>query len=159
MLKRVMSRFSVVFFVSQNQKTLQVNPSLVCFRKLPVAKKLIDKRGEGSIKILRRHFLVSVTKEAVGEPFSLSSISGIEKVWMRGWGGGSECQIFRSKTSCRTVPEKLVGQTSTVSLLSGLEKFHASEGYVTFFCRNFLSDTAEKLRRGTLLCCVSESFW
>ena len=130
---------------------------MVCFRKLPVAKKFIDKRGEGSIKILRRKFFVSVTKKAVGEPFSLSSVSGIEKVWMREW-GGSECQIFRSKTSCLTVPEKFVGRTSTVSLLSGLEKFHASEGYVTIFCRNFLSDSAEKLRGGTLLCCVSESF-
>ena len=26
------------------------------------------------------------------------------------------------------------------------------------FCRNFLSRITEKLRRGTLLCCVSENF-
>ena len=48
---------SVVFFVSQNQKTLQDDPSVVCFRKLPGAKKLTDKQGEGSIKILRRKIL------------------------------------------------------------------------------------------------------
>ena len=59
MLKRVMSRFSVVFFVWENQKTLQGNPSVVCFRKLPVAKKIMDKKGEGSFKIFRRNFFVS----------------------------------------------------------------------------------------------------
>ena len=34
-------------------------------------------------------FCLTVPKNAVGEPFSLSLISGIEKVWMRGWGGVS----------------------------------------------------------------------
>ena len=27
------------------------------------------------------------------------------------------------------------------------------------FCRFFLSHSTEELRRGTLLCCVSENFW
>ena len=59
-------------------------------------------------------------------------------------GGGSECQSFRSKTSCLTVPEILVGQFFRVSLLSGLEKFYASEGYVTIFCRKiFVSQCRE----------------
>ena len=89
-----------------------------------------------------------MTKKAVGEPFSLSSISGIEKVWMRRLGGGgAECQFFPSNISCLKVPEKFVGQTFTVSLLSGLEKFYASDGYVTIFCRIFVSDSVEKLRR------------
>ena len=46
MLKRVMKRFFVeFFFVSQNQKISQVNPSVLCFRKFPVAKKFVDKKG------------------------------------------------------------------------------------------------------------------
>ena len=53
--------------------------------------------------------------------------SGIEKVWMRGWGGG-ECQKFVSKISCLIVPEIFVRQTFRVSLNYGLEKFFASEG-------------------------------
>ena len=73
--------------------------------------------------------------------------------------GGSECQTFRWKILCLTVPEFFVGQTFRVSLLSGLEKFYASEGYVINFCRNFLSHSVEKFRMGTLLCCVSEKFW
>ena len=100
-------------------------------------------------------FCLAVPKNAVGEPFSLSLISGIEKVWMRGWGG---CQDLPSKTSYLTVPKNFVGQPFRVSLIAVIEKLYASEGYVTFFCRNFLSHSAEKLRRVTLLCCVSENF-
>ena len=89
-------------------------------------------------------------KNFVGKPFSLSLISGIEKVWMRGWGLG-ECQDFPSNFSCLTVPKSFVGQTCRVSLISGIEKFYASEGYVTIFCRTFLSHSAEECRRGNPL--------
>ena len=135
-----------------------MNPSLLCSRKFLVAKKFFDKRGGEYQDFASNFFCLTVTKNAVGEPFSLSFFSGIEKVWMRGW-GGSECPKFWSKDSCLAVPEIFVRQTFRLSLLSGLEKFYASEGFVTIFCRKFLSHSAEKLRRGTLLCCVSESFW
>ena len=69
-----------------------------------------------------------------------------------------EVSRFPSKKFCLTVPRKFVGEPFKVSLKSGIEKFYASEGYVTIFCRNFLSHSAEKLCRETLLCCVSESF-
>ena len=72
--------------------------------------------------------------------------------------GWWECQDFPSKISCLTVPKDSVGQPFRVSLISGIEKFYASEGYVTIFCRNFLSHSTETFRRGTLLCCVSENF-
>ena len=100
------------------------------------------------------------------------------------------------------MPKNFVGEPFSVSLVSGIEKFYASEGYVTIFCRKFFcltvlkkfveepfcavfqkfslakmfmdrrrkgvskismerfwSHSAEKIVRGTLLCCVSESFW
>ena len=85
----------------------QGNPSVLCFRKFPVAKKIMDKR--------------------------------------RG-----DNQHFPSKFACLTVPKNFVGKLFRVSLISGIEKFYASEGYVTIFCRNFLSHSAEKCRRGTL---------
>ena len=65
---------------------------------------------------------------------------------------------FLSKIFRLTRPKNFVGETLSVSLISGFEKFYASEGYVTIFCRTFLSHSAEKIRRGTLLCCVSENF-
>ena len=46
--------------------------------------------------------------------------------------------------------KNFVGEPFSVSLFSGIEKFFASEGYVTIFCRFFLSHSTEKFRRGTL---------
>ena len=50
---------------------------------------------------------------------------------------GGEYQDFPSKTFCPTVPKELVREPFRVSLISGMEKFFASEGYVTIF--DFLS--------------------
>ena len=66
---------------------------------------------------------------------------------------GGEYQDFPSKISCLTVPKNFAGQPFRVSLISGIEIFYASEGYVTIFCRNFLSHSDEKVRRGTLVLC------
>ena len=60
--------------------------------KFLVAKKFMDKKG-GVSRFLSKHFCLTVPKSLVGEPFSVSLISGIEKVWMRGWGGS--VKIFR----------------------------------------------------------------
>ena len=80
---------------------------MLCFRKVLVAKKFMDKREK-------------------------------------------EVSRFPSKKFCLTVPRKFVREPFSVSLISGIEKFYASEGYVTIFCRNLLSHSAEKIRRGTL---------
>ena len=121
----------------------------------PVAKKFMDKRG-GEYQDFPSNFsCLSVPKNAIGEPLSLSLISGIEKVWMRGWGGGG-VKIFRRKflvSQCRKI---FVGQPFRVSPFSGIEKVYASEGYVTIFCRNFLSHSDEMFV-GEPLCCVSGS--
>ena len=60
-----------------------------------------------------------------------------------------EVSRFRSKIFCLTVPKNFVGHSFRVSLISGIEKFYASEGYVTIFCRNLLSHSDEKFCRGT----------
>ena len=72
------------------------------------------------------------------------------------WRGG-KYQDFPSKFFCLTVPKNFVGEPFSVSLISGIEKICASEGYVTIIFENFLSHSAEKFRRGILLCCVSEN--
>ena len=73
-------------------------------------------------------------------------------------GGRWEWQFFPSNFSCLTVPKIFVGQPFSVSLISGIIYFYASESYITIFCRIFLTHIAEKTRRGTLLYCVSENF-
>ena len=69
-------------------------------------------------------------KKVVGEPFSVSLISGIEEVRISGWGG---YQDFPSNFFYLTVVKNFVGQPFSVSLISGIEKFYASEGFVTIF--------------------------
>ena len=50
-------------------------------------------------------------------------------------GGGREYEDFPSKIFCLTVPKNFVGEPFSVSLISDIEKFYASEGYVTIFRR------------------------
>ena len=47
-----------------------------------------------------------------------------------------EYQDFPSKIFCLTMPKIFLGEPFSVSLISEIEKFYASEGYVTIFCRN-----------------------
>ena len=58
--------------------------------------------------------------------------------------GGSEYHHFPSKISCLTVPKNSKGEPFSVSLISGIEKFYASEGYVTIFCRKIFCLTVPK---------------
>ena len=50
--------------------------------------------------------------------------------------------------------KNFVGQPLSVSLISGIEKFYASEVMSRFFVQNILSHSAEKFRRGphSVLC-------
>ena len=42
-------------------------------------------------------FCLTVLKILVDDSFIVSLISGIEKTWMRGWGGGGSIKILRRK--------------------------------------------------------------
>ena len=52
---------------------------MLCFRTYPVAKKFMDKREGEVSRFLSNIFCLTVSKNAIGEPFSLSLSSGIEK--------------------------------------------------------------------------------
>ena len=63
MLQKVMSRFSIfcrIFFVSQCRKISEVNPSVLCFRKIPVAKKFKDKGGGDFQDFPSKNFCLTV---------------------------------------------------------------------------------------------------
>ena len=80
------------FFVSQCRKISWRNLSALCFRKNPVAKKFMEKKG--GIKILCQNFLShSAENFRRGESFSVSLISSIKKVWIRGGGGVSRFSV------------------------------------------------------------------
>ena len=53
---------------------------MLCFRKFPVAKKFMDKRGEREYQDFpSKIFCRTVPKFFVGEPLIFSLISGVEK--------------------------------------------------------------------------------
>ena len=83
-------------FVSQNRKTLHGNHSVLCFGKFPVTNNFMDEKRVVYFFYVE-FFCLTLSKTAVGELFSLSLISGIEKVRMRDWGGGGSVTIFRRK--------------------------------------------------------------
>ena len=78
-----------------------------------------------------------------------SKFSGVKKLMDE---RGGEYQEFPSKTFCLTVSKEFVREPFRVSLILGMEKFCASEGYVTildflskFFCltlpKSFVGET------------------
>ena len=132
---------------------------------------------------LSKIFCLTVPKNFVVEPFSVSLISAIEKfyasegyvtIFCRKFLSHSAekfrsgtfqcvpnfgyrknfcfrglCHVFLSKLFCLTLPKNFVGELFSVSLISGIEKFYASDGYVTIFCRKFFVPQCRKFRRGT----------
>ena len=57
----------------------------------------MDKREGEVSRVPSEIFCLGVPKNAVGEPFSLSLLSGIENVWMRGWVRGGGVSRFSSE--------------------------------------------------------------
>ena len=58
--------------------------------------------------------------------------------------GEGEYRNFPSKCFRLKVSKKFLGESFTLSLVSGIETYYASEGYVTIFRRNFFCLTVPK---------------
>ena len=65
-------------------------------------------------------FYLTVPRNFVGKPFSVSLLSGAEKVWIRERG---EYQDFLSKIFCLTVPKNFVGEP----ICAAFQKIFGSE--------------------------------
>ena len=89
-------------FVSQCRKLSQVNPSVLCFKKFPVAKNLGIRGGEYQ-DFPSKVFCLTVPIFFVGESFTFVVFSGTGRVWIR---GGMSVKIFRQKlfvSQCRKI--------------------------------------------------------
>ena len=76
------TNFCRKLFVSHCRKTSYGNHSVLCFRKFPVAKKFMDKKGEGEYQDFPWNFFcLTRPKIFVGETFGVSLVSGIEKIY------------------------------------------------------------------------------
>ena len=97
----------------------------------------LDRRRGGEYQdFLSEIFCLTVPRNFVWKPYSMSLPSNAEEVWISE--GGGSIKIFRRKIFCLTVPKILVREYFSVSLIPGMEKKFASEGYVTIF--DFLSE-------------------
>ena len=143
-----------IFFVSQCQKILW--ETLQCFRKFGVSKNFMHK---GGITILRRKILcLIIPKKLCRGPFSVRQNFGFRKNFcMRGIsrfsvrsGGGGGVARFSVDYFMSHSTETFVGEPFSASLISGIEKFYASEGYVTIFdfLKKFFVSQYRKISKG-----------
>ena len=89
----------------------------------------------------RIFFCLTVLNNFVGEPFSVSLISGNGTVWIRGGGG---IKIFRLNFLSHSA-ENFRRGILTVALISGMEKVRMREGAVSrISIKIFLSHSAEQ---------------
>ena len=98
---------------------------MLCFGKFPVANKFMDKKGGGGGEyrnLPSKNFCLAVPKYFVGEPLSVSLISGIGKILcFRGL-----CHDSPSKIFCLTVPKHFVEEPFCAAFqkISGNEKVY-----------------------------------
>ena len=103
------SKFSVEKFLSHIAGKLCRGTFLCCVSETFLYRIDLWMSSGGVSNFSVDFFCRTVSKNAVGEPFSLSLISGIEKIRKRELGGRGECQDFPSKLSCLKVPKNFVG--------------------------------------------------
>ena len=83
-----------------------------------------------------KNFCLTLPKHFLEETFSavLRKISESEKIYRKRLGRG-EYRKFPSIIFCLKMPKIFVEESFSLSLISGIEKNNASEGYVTIFRR------------------------
>ena len=87
---------------------------MLCFRSFPVAKKFMDKRGGGKYPDFpSKVFCLTVPKIFVVEPFSVSLISGVEKICA----SEGYVTIFLRIVFCLTVPKNSVEESFSLSII------------------------------------------
>ena len=111
-----------------------------CFTKTPEAKNLWIREG-GVSRLSIENFLSHSAENFLLEPFSVSLITGTEKVWIR----RGEHQDLPSKTFCLRVPKIFVGQSFSVAIISGIEKVWIRRGGIKIFRRKFFVSQCRKI--------------
>ena len=112
---------------------------LLFLRKFLVSKSFMDEKG--GITFFRRKFLVSQCRKISWASLQCFRKFGVSKNFMPKRG----ISRFSIENCCLTVPKKFVGEPFSVSLISGIERFYASESYVTILCRNFFVSQCRKI--------------
>ena len=122
---------------------------MLCFRKFSVVKKLMDERAGEYQDFPSKTFCLTVPRNFVGKPFSVSLPSGAEEVWIR----EGRLSRFSVKNYLSHSAEKFRGwaESFSVSFFSGIDKvWIRGEAVSRFSVQIFLSQGTEDFRRETL---------
>ncbi len=138
------SRFSVGTLLSHSTEKLH-RGILLYFRKYLVSKKFKEERGREYQDFPSKIFCLAVPKNFVGESFSASIFSGVERFYAsERWRGYPD---FPSIFFCLTVPRNSVGGNRLVFLNFGYRKILCFRKLCQDFrisVEFFLSHSAEK---------------
>ena len=152
--------FCKKFFVSDCRKIFWGYRSLLSFRKIPVVKVFMKKRGGGRDNdFLSRLFYLTVLNLFVEEPFCVSESSGFRKIsCLR---GQRKIRHAIEKFLCHSI-ENLVKEHFCVLKKTGITKLFGQErGEGKEVLSNFSFEkfclAAEKFRSGNLQCATD--FW
>ena len=113
---------SKIFCLTVLKNSVRRNP--LGFHYFRLSKKFGSEVGRVSRISVENFLSHGAEKIQRGESFSISLISGNEKVWMK---RGGEYQDFPSKIFCLTVPINFVGELFSVSLILRIERFYDSQ--------------------------------
>ena len=152
MLQRDMSRFSVENFLSHSvEKYRRATPQGVtnfeyrkrlCFRGYVTkfCRNFLSHSTETFRRGTRNPSVLFFRKFVVAKKFTVKK--------------AGEYQNFPSNFFCLKVPKIFVGEPFILPLISRIEKFYASKGYVKIFCRNFFVSQYRNisLRNPSVLC-------
>ena len=150
--------FLSIFFCLTVPKNLVGEPFCAVFRKFPIAKKFMDKRGGGGGREFQdfrsKIFCLTVPKISVEESFTVAIISGIEKVWIREGVSRFSVEIFVSLYQNISLENTLLFQKNSYRKFSCIGWGGASR-----FCRKFLSHRTETKSFVKEPFCFPEIFW
>ena len=105
--------------------------------------------GGGGIKFFLENFLVSVPKKIVGDPFSVSLVSGIEKFYAREGAIKVFFETFSSRITRKLRRGTILCFTNFLVSINFMEKRGEREGggSIKIFRRNFFVTDVENFRR------------
>ena len=152
--------FRRTFFVPQRQKLWQGNPFVLCFRKLLVANKTMDKRWGVSKFSVKSVLILKCRKNSLGNTSVLCFREiPVTKNSMDKRGG---YQDLPTKVFCTTMP-KTLARNPIVSFFGKLLVANKTTdkrgmGVSRFSIESLLNHNPEKFGKGTFGYCVSENF-
>ena len=126
---------------------------MLCFRKFPLAKNFMHKRGGGVSSFFVENFLLLSVEIFRWGNLECVSNCGYRKICCL----RLLCHDFLAKIFCLTVPEKIVREPFCVPQKFWFRKISWMRGggervSITIFCQIFLSHSTESFCRRTLLC-------